>query len=473
MKTIIAHPEHEEMGKKIAKNNPSVWNYGKIDLKDACRQILSSQGDVLRDEDVTYIGDYSKPWELLDQYALIRAVRDKCAAKVRIICPYFPVGTMERISKKWEVATARYFADILGYLNPTPERSGVRFSQASDMASSLSWEELSTSTLLFHPKSEWYEEVLRAKHPSLKKWSITVDTFPDGWPKLFINDEKEDTEHKSVVYISDFSDPENFFQEYSLIRALIDYYADSVKIVVPSLPEFLEKNGKEYARYFIDLLASIPPWRKSVTKFCFVDSAKTGIPLPTPFDNSTPFGGLKEKPSIHTFDIHALVERFIFDPNQANTELHTTLSLLEIPEDMCIAFPDDGAAKRFWESFPKHKDKIICIKVRGEGNQRIVSVKEGNPKGKRIIIVDDLAQTGGTLSEAADLFISLWAKWVEFYCPHGVFPNHSETRMSKNLSKMTVSDSIPANNARQQHVENMVVVSIGPLVEKIILRSDE
>lgn len=81
---------------------------------------------------------------------------------------------------------------------------------------------------------------------------------------------------------------------------------------------------------------------------------------------TTPFGGLEQKPSMHTFDIHALVERFITDPHQVNFELHTALSVLLLDPDATIAFPDDGAAKRFGESFPEHKDRIICLKVRGE-----------------------------------------------------------------------------------------------------------
>lgn len=42
--------------------------------------------------------------------------------------------------------------------------------------------------------------------------------------------------------------------------------------------------------------------------------------------------------------------------------------------------------------------QIICAKVR-EGDQRIVRLKEGEPKGRHVVIVDDLVQSGGTLIE--------------------------------------------------------------------------
>lgn len=51
-------------------------------------------------QDVTYIGDFSSLYELVEQYTLIRGMIDYYADKIRIIVPYFPVGTMERIAKK-------------------------------------------------------------------------------------------------------------------------------------------------------------------------------------------------------------------------------------------------------------------------------------------------------------------------------------------------------------------------------------
>ncbi|GER49320.1 ribose-phosphate pyrophosphokinase [Striga asiatica] len=62
-----------------------------------------------------------------------------------------------------------------------------------------------------------------------------------------------------------------------------------------------------------------------------------------------------------------------------------------------VAFPDDGAWKRFHKLFD-HFPMVICNKVR-EGDKRIVRIKEGNPAGCHVVIVDDLVQSGGTLIE--------------------------------------------------------------------------
>ncbi len=47
-------------------------------------------------------------------------------------------------------------------------------------------------------------------------------------------------------------------------------------------------------------------------------------------------------------------------------------------------------------------EQVICTKVR-DGDKRIVRLKEGSPKGRHVVIVDDLVQSGGTLIECQRL----------------------------------------------------------------------
>ena len=46
--------------------------------------------------------------------------------------------------------------------------------------------------------------------------------------------------------------------------------------------------------------------------------------------------------------------------------------------------------------------QVICTKVR-DGDKRIVRLKEGSPRGRHVVIVDDLVQSGGTLVECQRL----------------------------------------------------------------------
>jgi phosphoribosylpyrophosphate synthetase len=95
-------------------------------------------------------------------------------------------------------------------------------------------------------------------------------------------------------------------------------------------------------------------------------------------------------------------------------------------EQITIAYPDEGAWKRFHYQFDRFPE-VICTKVR-DGAKRIVRLKEGDPSGQHIVIVDDLVQSGGTLIECGKLLHSLGAKHVSAYVTHGVFPKHSYTR---------------------------------------------
>lgn len=52
------------------------------------------------------------------------------------------------------------------------------------------------------------------------------------------------------------------------------------------------------------------------------------------------------------------------------------------------------------------KSQVVCAKVR-EGDKRIVRLKEGDPAGRHVVIVDDLVQSGGTLIECQVLIFSL------------------------------------------------------------------
>eukprot|EP00968_Pinguiococcus_pyrenoidosus_P019716 scaffold2177_cov272-Pinguiococcus_pyrenoidosus.AAC.9 len=95
----------------------------------------------------------------------------------------------------------------------------------------------------------------------------------------------------------------------------------------------------------------------------------------------------------------------------------------------CIAFPDDGAAKRFKTSFPDFA-LITCGKTR-DGDDRRVVIQEGSAEGRHVCIVDDLVQTGGTLHEAGKALVEDGALSVSCFVAHGVFPNEAWRRFAK------------------------------------------
>ncbi len=121
---------------------------------------------------------------------------------------------------------------------------------------------------------------------------------------------------------------------------------------------------------------------------------------------------LKRTPQI--YDIHALQERFYFGESvipvmaTAVPLLIETLKRHPVSERIAIAFPDEGAQKRFGRDFNGFPH-IICSKVR-EGTKRVVKVKEGDVEGFHVVIVDDLVKTGGTLIECKNVLLANKAK---------------------------------------------------------------
>ncbi|ETO32407.1 hypothetical protein RFI_04710 [Reticulomyxa filosa] len=177
-------------------------------------------------------------------------------------------------------------------------------------------------------------------------------------------------------------------------------------------------------------------------------------------------------------DIHSLANQFYFSDNVL-IRLETCIPLLlyqlermkeekktaETPNaDICVAFPDDGAQKRFGSLF-KNFDQIICIKKR-DGDTRNTVIKEGNSKNKHIVIVDDLVQSGGTLVTCGYLLKKEGALSVSCYCTHAVFPQDSWKRFTaggqdENLFEhFFITDTIPLRAQLLKNYKPFQVLSI-------------
>ncbi len=295
-------------------------------------------------------------------------------------------------------------------------------------------------TLIAHPNFlELWKKIAAEKGMDFPQ--VRFENFPDQWPNLFISDIKESIEHQDVTYIWDFSRPEDMFINYAMMRGILDYYAGKLRVIMPYFPvgtmeRISEKWEIATAKYFADIMSHLPEWRNGKT-------------------------------SIHTFDIHALVERFLFDSFKVNLETHTAMNHLSvIAKEKVIVFPDEWAEKRFWKEFPNHE--IIVLSKKRVWNERVIELKEWNPEGKDLLMVDDLIQSWGTLIRSAEYLRGLWAKSVSGYATHGVFPNDSYKKLTAVLDNLYVTDSIPENNERALQAENMHVFSLQADIEKLI-----
>ena len=151
---------------------------------------------------------------------------------------------------------------------------------------------------------------------------------------------------------------------------------------------------------------------------------------------------------IITMDLHAdQIQGFFEKPVD-----HLFASSLFIPyisalnlENLTIASPDMGGSKRAY-AYSKflESDVVVCYKQRKKAN--IIESMEliGSVDGKDVVLVDDLVDTAGTLTKAADLMISRGARSVRAVCTHPILSGEAYEKVEKSkLLELIVTDSIP------------------------------
>jgi ribose-phosphate pyrophosphokinase len=144
------------------------------------------------------------------------------------------------------------------------------------------------------------------------------------------------------------------------------------------------------------------------------------------------------------------------------------LKEINIP-NLCIVSPDQGAVKRatdFCKSFPESTFAMIN-KKRIKPNEVHSMELVGEVKDKNVIIVDDIADTLGTIKKAASLIMSNGALSVRGIAIHGVLSGDSLNNLTNSeLSELIVSDSI--QNVTSIKHSKLKVLSSAPLIAKTL-----
>lgn len=114
-------------------------------------------------------------------------------------------------------------------------------------------------------------------------------------------------------------------------------------------------------------------------------------------------------------------------------------------ENLTIASPDMGGSKRAY-SYSKalESDVVICYKQREKANVIAHMELIGEVTGKNVILVDDMVDTAGTLTKAADLMMERGALSVRAITTHAILSGNAYERIEKSaLLELIVTDSIP------------------------------
>ncbi|WP_375323367.1 ribose-phosphate pyrophosphokinase [Flagellimonas sp. GZD32] len=158
---------------------------------------------------------------------------------------------------------------------------------------------------------------------------------------------------------------------------------------------------------------------------------------------------------IITMDLHAdQIQGFFEKPVDhlfASTMFLPYLKGLNL-DNLCIASPDMGGSKRAYAySKALECDVVICYKQRAKAN--VISHMEliGDVQGKNVVLVDDMVDTAGTLTKAADLMMERGAESVRAVTTHGLLSGNAYERIEKSkLTELIVTDSIPVDHTQQK-----------------------
>jgi phosphoribosylpyrophosphate synthetase len=264
-----------------------------------------------------------------------------------------------------------------------------------------------------------------------------------------------------VVFLASFHSNDTALTQFFAMIALLESFIESLTVVLPFYPTAtMERVVKEGVVATASTMARI-----------FNCLPSCGRPT-----------------CLMIYDLHTLQNRFYLS-GHCIAQLESTIPLLKehmlgssghadganaagaassVPPVDMVAFPDDGAAKRFGSMFEGYS-VVICGKHR-DGDRRVVTIQDGDPsQAKHVLIVDDLIQTGGTLFEAAGALKAAGAPMVSAFCAHGVFPNASWRRFCRGgdraiFERFWITNSIPTTTDALPDNDVFAVIDIMPAV---------
>ncbi|MEM0465698.1 MAG: ribose-phosphate diphosphokinase [Candidatus Pacearchaeota archaeon] len=283
--------------------------------------------------------------------------------------------------------------------------------------------------------SEGYEFELNPLH---------IKRFKDGEikPKIDLNVRK-----RNCFFIHDSSiDPTEWFTQLVLINeTLKNSAAQEIINVLPYL-KFSRQDRKDESRVPISAKALADTIGLYANRVLTIDVHNPSIQgfYDIPFDNLYSF------PTV----VNYLKD---FYPH--------------ILEDIVVMSTDAGGAPRA-KSFAKKlgiKDIVTGYKSREKENEVEQLRVLGDVKGKNVLIVDDLIDTGNTLVSASNAVRELGAKKIYTYCTHGLFTSGVK-KISDNFDIIFIGDTV---NLKEPVPDNVKIISFIPLFAEAIYRISE
>ena len=278
---------------------------------------------------------------------------------------------------------------------------------------------------------------------NLSMGNAQVKTFSDGEIQIEIN---ENVRSKDVYVIQSTCSPVNDHL-VELLLMIDAFKRSSAKRVTAVMPYF------GYARQDKKVAPRVPISAKLVADMLTIAGANRLI----------------------TMDLHAGQIQGFFDIPVDN--IFAAPLLIEYIRDkfndrLVIVSPDAGGVERA-RAFAKRLDADLAIidKRRSAPNQATAMAVIGDVRDKVAVILDDMVDTAGTLTEAAHALKEKGAREIHACCAHAVLSGPAIERiLDSEIKRMVVTDTIPLKE-KAAACGKIVVLSIAELVGEAIIRS--
>jgi ribose-phosphate pyrophosphokinase len=278
---------------------------------------------------------------------------------------------------------------------------------------------------------------------NLSLGNAQVKTFSDGEIQIEIN---ENVRSKDVYVIQSTCSPVNDHL-VELLLMIDAFKRSSAKRVTAVLPYF------GYARQDKKVAPRVPISAKLVADMLTVAGANRVITMDLHAGQIQGFFGI---PVDNIFAAPLLIEHIRDNFN----------------DRLVVVSPDAGGVERA-RAFAKRLDADLAIidKRRSAPNQATAMAVIGDVSDKVAVILDDMVDTAGTLTEAVHALQEGGAKEIHACCAHAVLSGPAIERIiDSEMKSMVVTDTIPLKE-KAAASGKIVVISIAELVGEAIIRS--
>jgi len=250
---------------------------------------------------------------------------------------------------------------------------------------------------------------------------------------------KENIRGRDVYIIQSTNPPiDNYWELFQMIDAAKKSSANEIVAVIPYFG-YGRQDRKDQPRVGISA--------KLVANFLQIAGATRVISIDLHADQIVGFFDIK---------VDQLYASYVFVPYLENLKL----------KNLIIASPDTGGTKKAkYLASHLNCEMVICYKHRSKANTVDEMILIGDVKGKNVVLVDDIIDTGGTLCRAAQLMMDKGAISVRAAITHPVMSGDAYKNISNcALTELIVTDTIPLKDSN----DKITVLSVSSLLSRAI-----